>query len=112
MNGRAPSIFFLKGDKNCEILAKDLLEYRWKIDKQGIMIDQPEGGDDDRLDALRYLCQNVPINKKRAMVSSAPELAPLKDINSNWLKKEIQARTGENSEETVVQSAGDILYLL
>jgi hypothetical protein len=57
--GKEPEIFFLATDDGCELLARRLSEYHWKVDANQKATDIPDDKDDDECDALRYLCQNL-----------------------------------------------------
>ncbi len=56
--GAEPLLFLLKGDPGCELLAKRLRSYHFKIDAAGRITDVPDEKDDDECDALRYLVMN------------------------------------------------------
>ncbi len=49
----------------CELLAKRIIGYSFKTDSAGNLTEEPNGRNDDELDAARYLCLNVPINKSK-----------------------------------------------
>jgi hypothetical protein len=53
-----PNIYFLRGDAGCELLAKDITTYHWKLDADEKALSIPDDDNDDRLDALRYLVLN------------------------------------------------------
>lgn len=44
--------------KESENLIKEMKSYKWKIDRDGKQINQPEIGNDHAIDALRYVCIN------------------------------------------------------
>ncbi len=100
--GKIPSLYFLAGDDGCELLISRLLQYHWKIDAAGRLTDEPDANDDDELDALRYLAQNVPLNKSKLVASFGspmPEpLAPIPDPNKDWMKRKIDELTGDGDE--------------
>jgi len=100
--GRDPTIWFLKDDEGCELLAQRKLRYHWKLDPQGKLTDEPDPDDDDELDAERYLCQNVTINKSRtvtAIVENEYQKLYPKDPNSNWMTEKIKELTDESSPD-------------
>jgi hypothetical protein len=97
-NGLPPSVFLLKEDPGCEFLATKIVGYHWKIDPQGNLTDEPDSQDDDELDAFRYLCQNVPLNKSKAvMVFNDNNKIYQRDPNEGWIQKKagIDASDGE-----------------
>lgn len=57
--GMEPELYLIKGDDECELLAKRIEAYRWKEDSTGRPTDVPHDVDDDLCDALRYLIQNT-----------------------------------------------------
>ncbi len=102
---RIPSLYFLVNDDGCELLIKRLLQYHWKIDAAGKLTDEPDANDDDELDALRYLCQNVPLNKSKmnASFGFAPDAGQIinNDPNKDWMKNKIRELTDGEGETTV-----------
>jgi hypothetical protein len=102
-SGFPPSLFLLRGDPGCEGLSQRLSKYHWKIDKStGMLSDEPDQEKSDELDACRYLCQNVPLNKKSLLVANDkkdPNSLYKEDPNKNWMKQKIREITGNNSEE-------------
>lgn len=100
--GRPPAIYFLKDDPGCELLASRILQYHWKLDAAGRLTDDPERDDNDELDSLRYLCQNVPINKAKVIANFGNQLIEAKplydqDPNKEWVKNKIRELTGDDS---------------
>lgn len=80
--GKRPNMYFLKDDVGVDGLIKELQIYHWKLDKAGNLMDEPDKVEDDRCDALRYLCQNVQLNKSRFIIGV--------DTNSNIKKNQDQ----------------------
>jgi hypothetical protein len=101
-SGKIPSLYFLAGDDGVELLISRLLQYHWKVDTAGRLTDEPDSNDDDELDALRYLAQNVPLNKSKMVAHFGPQLpeplAPIVDPNKDWMKRKIEELTGDDSE--------------
>jgi hypothetical protein len=56
--GAPPRLYLLKGDDGCELLAKRMTQYHWKLGTDGKPTDIPDEEDDDVLDALRYCVMN------------------------------------------------------
>jgi hypothetical protein len=69
---REPELYILAGDEGCELLAKRLTTYHWKVDANEKITDIPDDELDDECDALRYLCQNLFGNKTRFTMSVSP----------------------------------------
>jgi len=96
-----PSLFFLRGDDGCELLAKRFGAYHWKIDAAGKPTDIPDEDDDDELDALRYVMLSLFDLKGR--LTTAPDkvltqtLAPSSrsPTQQDWMKKQIDLLTGQ-----------------
>jgi hypothetical protein len=104
--GLPPSMFLLKDDPGCELLADKIINYHWKTDQAGKLTDEPDSKDDDELDALRYLCQNVPINKINIVPGYQKNKLFEKDPNEGW----IQRYTGLDEEVKVVGKPGGLLF--
>jgi hypothetical protein len=97
-----PSLYLLRDDPSCEALARDVMRYHWKIDsKNGQMTAEPDQTDSDRLDGLRYLCQNMPLGKKGVIVANDIPSQKIydEDPNKGWMKQKIREITGGNNEE-------------
>ena len=76
-----------------------MLQYHWKVDAQGNLTDDLDKSvDDDMLDALRYLCQNVPVNKTKAILSANYETPVSKYTQKDWMKTKISELTGDSDE--------------
>jgi hypothetical protein len=87
-----PQLYLLKDDEGCELLAKRLCEYHWKLDAGGRATDIPDDTDDDICDAFRYLVMNVfPIKKTRSFggVESAPNTKN-KEPQQSWMQKVVE----------------------
>lgn len=107
---RKPTMYFLKGDAGVDGLIKEIQTYHWKLDKAGNLTDDPDKVDDDRCDALRYLCQNVQINKSRFIVSTdfkKTNKTPTQATMENFLKNKINELTGEAGLDADPQILGD-----
>jgi hypothetical protein len=89
-----PQLYLLKDDEGCDLLAKRMSEYHWKMDTAGRVTDIPDDADDDACDALRYLIMNVfPIRKGRVL-GAAPENTTLETKQpESWMSKIIQEHT-------------------
>lgn len=112
-----PSLYFIKDDEGCELLASKILQYHWKIDAQGNLTDEPDKNNDDELDALRYLCQNTPLNKTGVMVAmdKIEKPTPYSEQNPNrhWMKNTIKELTQDSEDETTVQGKeGGLLFII
>lgn len=57
--GKEPELYFLAGDDGCELLARRVSEYHWKVDANQRPTSVPDDKDDDECDALRYVISNV-----------------------------------------------------
>jgi hypothetical protein len=79
---REPELYLLANDEGCELLAKRLSTYHWKVDATEKISDIPDDDMDDECDALRYLCQNVFGNKTRFSASVSPLLEGQKIYSS------------------------------
>ncbi len=97
-----PQLFFLKGDPGCELLAKRLGAYHWKLDAAGVASDVPDDEEDDECDALRYFIMNVfapkgsvKVTKDEKTTNGAPVYT-----KENWFKKVLQ----EHGADTTSQS--------
>lgn len=93
-----PELFLLKGDDQCEDFSKDIMEYNWVLDVSGNPSDVPNDKNDDRLDALRYLCQNLFGVNGKVRVGDSIQYADYteKDLNKNWMQEEIRKRVDSN----------------
>jgi hypothetical protein len=58
-SSRKPELYLLDSDNGCDLLAKRILAYKWKMDTAGRPTDVPDDKEDDLDDALRYLVQNT-----------------------------------------------------
>jgi hypothetical protein len=72
-----PRLFLLKDDEGCELLAKRMLGYHWKVDPDGRIGKVPDEEDDDECDAIRYWLMNFfapkgAIKAAREMSQDAP----------------------------------------
>lgn len=76
-----PQMFFLRDDEGCELLAKFMSTYHWKIDTAGRPTDVPEDTDDDLLDAHRYLIMNVFAPKGKLVTAQADPIPSSVSIN-------------------------------
>jgi hypothetical protein len=65
-------VFLLKDDPGCELLAKRLSQYHWKINAAGDISDVPDDEDDDECDAFRYVIMNV-FGFKSRLIANAPQ---------------------------------------
>ncbi len=54
-----PTLFLLRDDPGCELLAAKLAKYNWTLDKAGRVTDQPSKIDDDLPDSFRYGIMNA-----------------------------------------------------
>lgn len=84
-----PQLYLLKDDEGCDLLAKRLGEYHWKLDAIGRPSDVPDDTEDDICDAFRYLVMNVFPIKKTRNVATANE-AQNKPVTQNWMQKVVQ----------------------
>lgn len=84
-----PQLYLLKDDEGCDLLAKRLGEYHWKLDAIGRPSDVPDDTEDDICDAFRYLVMNVFPIKKTRNVATAQE-AQNKPVTQNWMEKVVQ----------------------
>lgn len=98
---RDPALYLLKDDAGCELLAKRIAEYSFKVDANGDLTEEPNKNNDDELDALRYLCQNVPLNRSKivAILNSEAETQKNKG-QQEWLRDKIKELTQDTLEET------------
>lgn len=115
--GRAPTMYMIKGDNGCELLASKVIQLHWKIDKNtGQLTDEIDAKDDDECDALRYLCQNVHPNKtKMAAEFGNKDQEPLYKVNPNkdWMKNKIRELTDGNDEQVeVTGKPGGLLFTI
>jgi hypothetical protein len=86
-------LYMLKDDEGCDLLAKRISEYHWKLDAAARVTDIPDDTDDDACDALRYLVMNVfPIRRGRGISGTVQE--PAKQVaavqQQSWMQKVIQ----------------------
>lgn len=112
---RTVSMFLLKDDPGCELLASKFLQYHWKVDAAGKLTDEPDKNDDDELDGCRYLCQNTPLNKTGVIV--APDIVrasnTLVNPNNQWMHNTIRDLTKDSNEESSVQGKeGGLLFTI
>jgi len=95
-----PDIYFLQGDDGCEFLFQQLSRYHFIVDEATQRVtDKPQDGDDDAVDALRYLCQNLFNNKSKKPILRLEDPEPVVNQNQaytyeNWMTKKIQELTG------------------
>jgi hypothetical protein len=54
-----PRLYLLKDDEGCELLAKRMVGYHWKLDPDGRIGKVPDEEDDDECDAIRYWLMNL-----------------------------------------------------
>jgi hypothetical protein len=112
-----PDMYFLKDDDGCELLAKDMLSYHWKIDSAGRPTDIPDDKDDDRLDGLRYVVMNV-FSRAAGVVLTpdvpTPKLSDSLPTPNQMMANKIHELTGGEAGSTlgmpamqVVDIAGD-----
>lgn len=104
VGNRKPELYLLKGDEGCELLAKRLVGYKWKVDSQGNPTDIPDDKEDDLCDASRYLIQNVfknagkisstSVEQERQAAAAAIEAPHQGYSEANWAAKKIQELTG------------------
>jgi hypothetical protein len=109
-DGRPPELYFLQGDPGCELLAKRLCEYHWKLDAAGNATGEPDDADDDECDALRYLIMNefksrgrvtAAREDDRPMVPGAPVLLPPQSLvgtRQPWMVEAIQRSVGSTTD--------------
>lgn len=100
-----PRLFFLRGDDGCELLAKRLSSYHWKLDAAGEPSDIPDDDKDDEADALRYLVMSV--FGKRGQLIAAKEMDPNRSpqaaepqVPGQWMHQAIQRNLGAEGVET------------
>ena len=97
-----PQIYFLKGDEGCELLAKRVSLYHWKVDTEGGLTDIPDDTDDDILDAFRYVVMNVfPIKKGKITVSTEGKPPPPTNGQydpRHWMAQAIAENLGQSPE--------------
>lgn len=128
--GMPPSIYLLKGDYGCELLASAITQYHWKINKSDgkltdelapLKVTKEDDPTDDILDAMRYLCQNVKINKVGVMTSESPQVREyeaqraLENPNKNWMQREIEKLTGESagsSDSKIIGKSGGVMFTI
>ncbi|GAC1664575.1 MAG: hypothetical protein NVS9B9_26070 [Ktedonobacteraceae bacterium] len=96
-----PQLFILQGDEGCEILAKALQQYHWKMDAGGNMTDVPDEKDDDLADSCRYLCMSLFSPKGKVMVAIDPGPSNKGEPHQqdNWMKNIIRENLGEAPAE-------------
>lgn len=101
--GLDPSLYLLKGDPGCELLAGKIMRLHWKLDAAGVLTDEIDSDiGTDESDALRYLGQNVPLNKSKVHISFGfTEETPDYNPNKNWMKNKINELTGESDGDSV-----------
>lgn len=98
-DGAMPSIYFIKDDPGCEDLASKILQYHWKVDPQGNLTDDLDKTvDDDILDSMRYLCQNVPINKSKAILNISADKVRPGYTQKNWMEEKIRELTSDGDD--------------
>jgi hypothetical protein len=97
-----PQLYLLKDDEGCDLLAKRICEYHWKMDAAGRVTDVPDDTDDDICDAFRYLVMNVfPIKKNRGMAQE-PQQATSAQQAQNWMQKVVSEHVqGGGLEDTL-----------
>lgn len=97
-----PQLFFLQGDDGCELLAKRLSSYHWKLDAAGKPSKDPDDTEDDECDSLRYLVMNIFAPKgKLTVAKSEPIVASQLQqqyTKENWVQKVILEHTGQTEE--------------
>lgn len=99
-----PTLYFLKGDEGCELLAKRFGGYHWKLDAAGRPTDIPDEEDDDELDQLRYAMLSLFDAKGRLTVVKdkfleKPVPTETQYTQQDWMKKQISLLTGNLSNE-------------
>ena len=97
---RPPELFLLKGDPGCELLAKRIEAYKWKMDSAGRPTDVPDDNEDDLDDALRYGVQNVFKDAGKILAPKDPVEVHTQTPSptlENWMQKEIAARSGQDA---------------
>lgn len=110
------SFYLLRGDEGCERLAADMLRYHWRVDSHGELVEEPDTEDNDRLDALRYLCQNVPITKSGMIAAfdkdkMRPGIYDKNNPHKGWMKDKIKELTGESADELSVEGDSNIKWI-
>jgi hypothetical protein len=68
--GMPPTLYLLKDDEGCELLAKRFGKYHWKLDSEGRPTAVPDDTEDDALDASRYVLMNL-FGPKGAVIAPA-----------------------------------------
>lgn len=104
-------LYFLKDDEGCELLAKRLAQYHWKLDAAGDPSDIPEEKDDDECDALRYLVMSVFAKSGKVTApkeANEQQQAPVaqQPVAHGWMQGAIRDHLGEGSNETSTNAKG------
>jgi hypothetical protein len=60
-----PRFYMLLDDEGCELLAKRISRYHWKLEADGRIGNKPTDKDDDEIDACRYFCMNMGLTASR-----------------------------------------------
>ncbi len=97
-----PTLFLLKGDEGCELLAKKFSSYHWKLDANGRVSDIPDDDGDDEMDSLRYWVMNRFSVKTRVQASTqtpSQMAAETTDLTvNNWARREIDRHIKDGGE--------------
>ncbi len=96
-----PQMFLLKDDPGCELLAKRISEYHWKLDAAGRPTKIPDEANDDECDALRYATMNSFSGVGGVTLAAEPKIksaimAPVSPdyTQENWMARVIGEQLG------------------
>jgi hypothetical protein len=112
-----PQLYLVAGDPNCELLAKRLSEYHWKLDAAGKPTKIPDETDDDECDALRYGVMNpfggsgdIKVAAEPTKVRSNLMPLPTPDYTTqNWMAKVIQDQLGVSTTTDIEEISSQIV---
>lgn len=101
VKGMGPTLFFLKGDPDIELLYTHVRDYRYTVDAAGSFTEIPDEDNDDYPDALRYAIMNV--FGKDGGLKNNTGLAPVSEATKeeHWTKKIEQIN--KNAFNNIVQ---------
>lgn len=88
-----PSLFLLKDDPGCELLATRIESYHFETDLTGEVSEEPAKIDDDELDAMRYMVMNAFVKKGGVVVSAEGE-----DSNAQPSQQQKNKRPSETTD--------------
>lgn len=112
-----PQMYLVLGDPNCELMAKRLSEYHWKLDAAGKPTKIPDEADDDEPDAFRYAVMNpfgsaggIKVAAEPTKVRSNLMPLPTPDYTpQNWMTRVIQDQLGVTGSADIDEISAQVV---